>query len=105
MAEVDELRLALRAKEEDQEEDGPPKVFTEVDLTERLHQDRESVQVQLAEVSNLKKKLKKEEDNRKAFSELARKKEEETKRIQLLYEKSQSELKQVQETAGKEQKT
>jgi hypothetical protein len=40
------------------------------------------VQAQLSELQSLKKKLKKEEDNRKAFTELARKKEEELKKIQ-----------------------
>lgn len=98
--EVDELRYRLRKQEgtaEDlqspnRDQHGNPLKYSETDLQQKLAQDRESVQSQLQEFQTIKKKLKKEEDNRKAFVELAKKKEDDCKTLQRLFDNLNSEL-------------
>jgi len=50
----------------------------------------------------MKKKLRKEEDNRRAFSELAKKKEEDCKVLQRMHDQCQAELRQVKEKSAKD---
>lgn len=87
------------------DEEGNPILYTEKDLQAKLSEDREAVQSQLTEFQAMKKKLKKEEDNRRAFSELAKKKEDDCKTLQRLFDQVQTELKQVKEKSAKDQKT
>lgn len=109
MKEVDDLRRRLAQREEGEVESGPncdeegnPILYTEKDLQAKLSEDREAVQSQLSDFQAMKKKLKKEEDNRRAFSELAKKKEEDCKTLQRLHDQSQAELKQVKEKSAKD---
>ena len=53
-------------------------------------------------LGQLKKKLKKEEDNRRAFTELAKKKDEELKKLQTYVTKLESDSKQVDQSEKKE---
>lgn len=109
MKEVEELRHRLAQRQDGEQEyqpncdeDGNPILYTEKDLQAKLTEDRESVQQQLAEFQTTKKKLKKEEDNRRAFSEMAKKKEEDCKALQRMFDQCQSELKQVKEKSSKD---
>lgn len=87
--ELDEMRGQVKRLKEQ----GPDAVlnedarYTEEEFQEALRADRASVSNQLSELQNLKKKLKKEEDNRRAFSDAARKREDEVKRLQQLVDK------------------
>lgn len=60
------------------------------------------MQSQLTEFQAVKKKLKKEEDNRRAFSELAKKKEEDCKTLQRICDQTAAELKAVKEKSAKD---
>lgn len=93
--EVDELRHRLAQREEGEveqapscDEEGNPILYTEKDLQAKLAEDREATQSQLTEFQAMKKKLKKEEDNRRAFSEMAKKKEEDCKVLQRLHDQT-----------------
>lgn len=87
--ELDEMRGQVKRLKDQ----GPDAVlnedarYTEEEFQEALRADRASVSNQLSELQNLKKKLKKEEDNRRAFSDAARKREDEVKRLQQLVDK------------------
>ena len=53
---------------------------------QRVREEREKMSKELSELAMIKRKLKKEEENRRIFGEVAKKREEELKKLQAEYQ-------------------